>query len=108
MSLHADTQGIEVTELVGRDNHMALAEHFGISDPDTEPAPLLAPLLALVPIERERWGAVLSPRAANRVSMEEQRIAADLAYSRRKASGQLRRDDDFRALVAQVQFEDAL
>lgn len=104
MSLHADTQGIEVTELVGRDNHMALAEHFGISDPDTEPAPLLA----LVPIERERWGAVLSPRAANRVSMEEQRIAADLAYSRRKASGQLRRDDDFRALVAQVQFEDAL
>lgn len=41
-------------------------------------------------------------------TMEEQRrIAADLAHSKYKASGALRRDEDWRAVVAQVRFGDA-
>ncbi len=36
---------------------------------------------------------------------EAERIAADLAYQRLKDSGQLRRDEDHRALVEQVKWE---
>lgn len=42
--------------------------------------------------------------SAERRCIEAGRQAADLWYANYKASGQLRRDEDWRALVAQVQF----
>ncbi len=89
-------KGLEVCELTGKAAHDSLVTDFGQIDAPTEPAPLLE----LAPIEEDRVAAVLSPRKVNRMSMEEQRIAADLAYNRRKNSGQLLRSDIDRCIQA--------
>lgn len=73
--------------------------------------------LELVPTEQDEFTAKLaragfsvpvSARSENKRLQEDAAIAADLAYQRLKDTGQLRRDEDHRALVAQVQFGDAL
>ena len=57
---------------------------------------------------RAGFSAPVSARAENKRRENDAAIAADMAYQRLKDSGQLRRDEDRRALVAQVKFGDAL
>lgn len=106
-------QGLEAKELSWRDSHCAMVEHFGKTEQETQPAPLLE----LVPMQQDEFTAKLaragfsvpvSARSENKRLQEDAAIAADLAYQRLKDTGQLRRDEDHRALVAQVNFGDAL
>lgn len=104
-----------VRELGPRESAEVLAKDFDIELPD-DGFPKTEPVWELTQREVDSVLDTLSPRSSLRadsaphplhvVSMEEQRrIAADVWYANHKASGQLQRDQDHRALVEQVKHE---
>lgn len=98
-----EIEGVEATELHGEDPREVMANAMAGE----------LTLQAMVESEAQRTQRLLSTpyvlslkNAAERRCSEADRIRADLSFSAYKAK-HMRRDEDHRALVAQVQFGDA-
>lgn len=90
----ADALAVEATEITGADRGATLVQHFAL------PELTLLPKAAQAPSERDRWAAVLSPRAVNEAAIEKARASADLEVKRRRESGEeLRRRADIETLA---------
>lgn len=102
-----NSPAIEAKELEGRENFLALVEHFDFKDARTQPADL-----ELVPIpesEDARMHRVLGTpymlsikNAAERRLAEAERIRSDLKINSLKNSGELQRRSHDRALLAEI------